>query len=123
MVAHTTAVATLDTVCAPRRAVQAVVVECPRKLRFAVSGSLLASTLVVITSGCDDDAEPVAVRDGEVDDETTSGDGESGTFGETIVVNPGPQLDLGTPPVDPELDVATPPPPPVVNPGRVADLR
>jgi hypothetical protein len=104
---------------------QPVAVDCPRKLRFAVTGSLLASTaLGVVASGCDDGEQSVVLRDDGLDrDETTGGDDESGTFGETIVINPGPQLDVGAPPVAPELEVTTPPPPPVVNPGRAPDVR
>jgi hypothetical protein len=105
-----------------------------RTLRFAVTGSLLATA--ALTQGCIDED---AIDEDPVDRLLVSGDtDDEETFGETVVVNTGPQPDLGASPdldatfdEDEERDdddgyateLTTPPPPPTVNPGRVPDVR
>ena len=88
----------------------------PRTLRFSVTRALLAgSAFLVVQPGCDD-------PNSGADDETTTGASDDGEIAsDTIIVNPGPQPDVGSS-TEEEIELRSRDPLPIVNPAPV-DVR
>lgn len=90
----------------------------PRTLRFRVTRALVASSAMLVAAASCDDSDSGAV------DETTSGGSDEGELAsDTIIVNPGPQPDVGSSRDEEDAELRAREPLPIVNPAPVDARR